>query len=430
LDQSQVRFNVLREFYEQKLKGSNVSLATDEWAKRWGVSKREIEVALIYLVRRGSLSGDFVGGTDVPIVNDITDIGMEDYEDQAKQNTISKTGPSESVSSSPDPRNVFVLHDKFQDTKLKFNDKAEDLLRSSGRTIENAINLFLAFCESDEITKTVTGPLKQNTNVNITKWYADFSKSAGSMSGSEKFLLPTDDDDRLALLYQLLLKIRSNEVSYHDLSFGAGNINAAASRFNEAISRPLIRGLSYRIEGKVRKAVSEKHARLERTSRISSNRVFVVHGHDETLKNEIEIFLGENGLEAVVLHRKPDQGRTIIEKLEQYSDVSYVFVLLTPDDIGYPKDEEEKDDSKRVKEHRARQNVIFELGYFVGLLGRNKVCCLYKTGVTLPTDFKGVLYKEVSTNIAAVAYDLLKELRAARLTSDVHERNESNSQVN
>ena len=126
---------------------------------------------------------------------------------------------------------------------------------------------------------------------------------------------------------------------------------------------------------------------------------------------------GGYDLEPVVLHRKPDEGLTIIEKLERYSDVSFAFVLLTPDDIGYSKQEEQKEDSKRQKEARARQNVIFELGYFVARLGRNKVCCLYKTGVTLPTDFKGVLYKEVSTNIDAVAYVLLKELRAARLIS-------------
>ncbi|MGO9643659.1 MAG: TIR domain-containing protein [Candidatus Bathyarchaeia archaeon] len=136
-------------------------------------------------------------------------------------------------------------------------------------------------------------------------------------------------------------------------------------------------------------------------------RIFIVHGHDETLKNQLEIFLTENGLEGVVLHRKPDEGRTIIEKLETYGKVSYAFVLLTPDD-------EVKDSSK--SEFRARQNVIFELGYFIGLLGRNRVCCLYKPGVVLPTDISGIVYKKVTTDVQSIGYDLLKELRAAGYT--------------
>jgi hypothetical protein len=83
-----------------------------------------------------------------------------------------------------------------------------------------------------------------------------------------------------------------------------------------------------------------------------SNKVFIVHGHDEEIKNQLEIFLNEIGLEAIVLHRKPDEGMTIIEKFERYSkDASYAFILLTPDDICY---------SVKKKEIRARQNVIFE----------------------------------------------------------------------
>ena len=102
-----------------------------------------------------------------------------------------------------------------------------------------------------------------------------------------------------------------------------------------------------------------------------------------------------------------------MEKLEKYSDVSYAFVLLTLDDIGYPVEDDAKPDEQRKKEYRARQNVILELGYFVGLLGRGRVCCLYKPDVTLPSDYSGVLYKKVESDINSVAYDLTKELKAA-----------------
>jgi predicted nucleotide-binding protein len=154
----------------------------------------------------------------------------------------------------------------------------------------------------------------------------------------------------------------------------------------------------------------------ERKATSPLNRIFIVHGHDEALKNETEIFLREIGLEPIILHRQPDQGQTLIEKFEKYGDVSYAFVLLTPDDMGYPKEEEAKKDADRKKEPRARQNVVFELGYFVGRLGRKRVCCLYAPGVVLPTDFSGILYKKVTQNLESVAYELTKELKAAGVT--------------
>ena len=75
-----------------------------------------------------------------------------------------------------------------------------------------------------------------------------------------------------------------------------------------------------------------------------------------------------------------------IEKFEDHSDVSFAVILLTPDDIGALKDEQEK------SQPRARQNVILELGYFIGKLGRENVCVLYKEGVEVPSDVHGVGY--------------------------------------
>ncbi len=148
-------------------------------------------------------------------------------------------------------------------------------------------------------------------------------------------------------------------------------------------------------------------------TRIVGNKIFIVHGHDERLKNQLEIFLTEIKLESVVLHRKADEGLTIIEKIEKHSDVGYAFILLTPDDIGYPISEDSKPDQQRAKEKRARQNVIFEFGYFVGKLGRNRVCCLYKKGVALPADIVGMIYKQVSENVEEVAFSIQKDLKTA-----------------
>ena len=144
-----------------------------------------------------------------------------------------------------------------------------------------------------------------------------------------------------------------------------------------------------------------------------SNRVFVVHGHDDGLKTDVERFLLQIGLEPIVLHRQPDQGQTIIEKFERHSDVGYSFILLTPDEIAYTADQEALPDDKRTKERRARPNVIFEFGYFVGRLGRQRVCCIYKGGVVLPSDIAGLVYKRAEPSVDSQAYSIIQELKAA-----------------
>ena len=148
-------------------------------------------------------------------------------------------------------------------------------------------------------------------------------------------------------------------------------------------------------------------------SPIFSNKVFVVHGHDQGLKTDIEQFIRQIGLDPIVLHRQPDKGRTLIEKFEQHSDVGYAFILLTPDDIAYAIDQDTLPDSSRKKEKRARPNVIFEFGYFVGKLGRERVCCLYKEGVILPSDLDGLVYKKVDCSVESQGMSIIKELKAA-----------------
>ncbi|WP_020146895.1 TIR domain-containing protein [Thioalkalivibrio sp. ALJ15] len=143
-----------------------------------------------------------------------------------------------------------------------------------------------------------------------------------------------------------------------------------------------------------------------------SSKVFIVHGHDESAKQEMEIFLTELGLEPVVLHRKADEGRTVIEKFEAHSDVGYVFVLLTPDEFAYLASEAEVPESDRQIEIRSRPNVIFEFGYFVGKLGRNRVCCLHTGSVVLPSDLGGLVYKQYTTSIEESGYSIIKELKA------------------
>jgi predicted nucleotide-binding protein len=124
-------------------------------------------------------------------------------------------------------------------------------------------------------------------------------------------------------------------------------------------------------------------------ARQQSKRVFVVHGHDNEAKETVARFLERLGLEPVILHEQPNEGRTVVEKFEHHADVGFAVVLLTPDDVG------EAAAKKDKLQPRARQNVVLELGYFMGALRRSRVCALYKGGVEIPSDYNGVLYVEL-----------------------------------
>jgi predicted nucleotide-binding protein len=122
----------------------------------------------------------------------------------------------------------------------------------------------------------------------------------------------------------------------------------------------------------------------------SSNKVFVVHGHNNEIKQEVARVLEKLGLEPIILHEKPNLGRTLIEKLEgESSDVQFAVVILSPDDMAYP-----KNSSTDKARPRARQNVILELGLFIGKLLRKKVFLLYQEeeDFELPSDYDGVVY--------------------------------------
>ncbi|WP_449410509.1 TIR domain-containing protein [Methylobacterium komagatae] len=144
-----------------------------------------------------------------------------------------------------------------------------------------------------------------------------------------------------------------------------------------------------------------------------SNKVFIVHGHDDKSKQDLEILLREFGLDPIVLHRKADGGRTLIEKFEQYSDVGYAFVIMTPDEIAYLSKDADLEDANRRKEYRARPNVIFEFGFFVGRLGRSRTCCILKGDVAVPSDLNGLVYKKFNISVEEIAYALQKELKEA-----------------
>lgn len=147
-----------------------------------------------------------------------------------------------------------------------------------------------------------------------------------------------------------------------------------------------------------------------------SNKIFIVHGHDEEMKQAVARIVEKIGLVPIILHEQPNKGRTIIEKFEDYSDVNFAIVLLSPDDIAYPKDKPPED-----KEFRARQNVIFELGFFVGKLEREHVFILYREehNFEFPSDYSGICYTPYD-NKGQWRFDLIGELNSCAYNVDAN----------
>jgi predicted nucleotide-binding protein len=167
-----------------------------------------------------------------------------------------------------------------------------------------------------------------------------------------------------------------------------------------------------------------------------SKNIFIVHGRAHEPMKELEVMLREFGLNPIILHEQASGGSlTLVEKLEKYvRGVGYAFVILTPEDVGGNRVEMIKtlgadkpflertvaligmdipDYILNKFEPRARQNVIFEMGYFFALLGRKNVCCLLKGKMEKPTDIDGVEYGHFNTSIGEAKRKIVKELREA-----------------
>jgi len=146
-----------------------------------------------------------------------------------------------------------------------------------------------------------------------------------------------------------------------------------------------------------------------------SSSVFIVHGHDNAVCSEAARLLSKLQLDPDILHEQPNGGKTIIEKFETHSSgAAFAVVLLTADDVGG-----KNGDATESLNSRARQNVVLELGYFYGRLGRNKVCAVYEEGVELPSDLQGIVWVLLDSG-GAWKTELAKELRSAGLSVDLN----------
>jgi predicted nucleotide-binding protein len=148
------------------------------------------------------------------------------------------------------------------------------------------------------------------------------------------------------------------------------------------------------------------------TSQIDTINIFIVHGHNTAVQQSVARTIEKLGLNPIILHEKPNEGKTIIEKFETHSNVGFAIILLTDDDEGKAKTEI---DLKK----RARQNVVLELGYFIGKLSRSKVLPLYSDGVELPSDIHGLLYTPLD-KAENWKFAIVRELKAAGYSVDAN----------
>ncbi|MBF1381639.1 nucleotide-binding protein [Porphyromonas sp.] len=157
---------------------------------------------------------------------------------------------------------------------------------------------------------------------------------------------------------------------------------------NTAYFKDITRSILMECQSLLQEATPKSNALTpDKPSKImDTSQVFIVHGHDNLARLEVANFIKSLGLKDIVLNEQASSGKTIIEKIEEYSDVGFAIVLYTPCDVGA---------SQRQKDQlrsRARQNVVFEHGYLMAKIGRKNVCPLVKGDIETPNDISGVVY--------------------------------------
>lgn len=152
--------------------------------------------------------------------------------------------------------------------------------------------------------------------------------------------------------------------------------------------------------------------KVEEKKVMDYTKVFIVHGRDNEAKQEVARLIERLGLEAIILHEQVSRSNTIIEKIEEYSNVGYAIVIYTPCDEGRLKGEKQFNS-------RARQNVVFEHGFLMGKIGRKNVCALVKGDIETPNDISGVIYENMDSS-GAWKLSIAKELKAAGYKIDIN----------
>jgi len=231
-------------------------------------------------------------------------------------------------------------------------------------------------------------------------------KEWAEMLENDDWKLPNEFQKAKSMAYAAYKKIADKgENAWHipvEVIGGRGDYNNKVDAFNRQY-------LGYFEQALNDISRANPEIELAEIEKVKGNRVFIVHGHDELLKSELQLLLTRAGVNNLVLHEQADKGRTIIDKLvEESKGANYAIALISPDD---------KLESGQA---RARQNVILEIGYFMGKLGKERVRLLKKGDVEIPSDLQGVLYENYD-KAGAWKFKLLKEIQAVGIYVNMQE---------
>lgn len=291
------------------------------------------------------------------------------------------------------------------DILKQIRDTISDLRRADYQTFDRHASRLARLLDSDAL-KEITISLTKG--LDIQSWIDRGEASQGSMVGSAKLEWPSELEAQLGI--SILLARRFAGDSRKALDFAHTfyyNGNKITSNLQHMVSQvfiPFERDFSSYVTKKIGAgSVGKSLADTKKYPR----RVFIVHGHDDEVRETISEFLKSLDFEVIILHEQANRGRTIIEKFEEHADVGFAVVLFTPDDVGSANGGE--------LASRARQNVVLELGYFLGKLGRERVLALKRGDIELPSDFLGVVYTPFD------AADRWKRLLARELAAAEYE---------
>ncbi|QJT31753.1 hypothetical protein E4186_17325 [Aeromonas media] len=284
-----------------------------------------------------------------------------------------------------------------QDIFSEINNAVLDLQASQLQTYERPLkrlDQLLKHPELESHNAVIT------IGLDLDAFIKESDQTGGSMVGSSRLVWPDDPKQALGLTLLLIEKLGDDPnfaINFsHNFFYSGKKIIASIHSLTGQLIIPFVRDYKNYIQSK-----GTTQAVLTPTL---SRKVFIVHGHDDGARETVARFLERIGLEAIILHEQANQGRTVIEKVVAHGDVGFAVVLLTPDDEGCAKG--------GVQEPRARQNVLLELGYFIGRLGREKVCALKRGILEIPSDFAGVVWEEMDSN-GGWKTALARELAAA-----------------
>lgn len=262
----------------------------------------------------------------------------------------------------------------------EINNAVLDLQSSDYNTYVRPLTRIADTLVSNDL-KAITEELKARVDFSA---FLGAANKGGSMVGSASLNWPTNREEELGLSI-IVIERGANDPNWflnfaHDYYYGGRKHFDSIRKITTSMIIPFCRDFRIYVEQNAQQSTSSL---VEPTD---FGRVFIVHGHDEASRETVARFIVSIGLEPVILHEQANRGMTIIEKLIANGNVGYAIVLLTPDDLG--RSIAEDDDNPR-----ARQNVILELGYFLGRLGRERVMALLKGSVEIPSDYMGVLYE-------------------------------------